>query len=46
MEMVGVDCGPARPPLLQITEEERVVLRGQLETLGFFEWLNECTKAI
>jgi len=45
MEMVGVDCGPARPPLSQFTDEERVVLRGQLESLGFFEWLNECTEA-
>ena len=45
MEMVGVDCGPARPPLSQLTDEERVVLRAQLETLGFFEWLDECKEA-
>ena len=45
MEMVGVDCGPARPPLPQLTDEERSALRAQLETLGFFEWLNECTEA-
>jgi len=44
MEMVGVDCGPARPPLPQLTEEERSALRAQLETLGFFEWLNECAE--
>ena len=43
MEMVGVDCGPVRPPLPQLTNEERSVLRAQLEVLGFFEWLNECT---
>ena len=45
MEMVGVDCGPARPPLPQFADEERSALRAQLETLGFFEWLNECTEA-
>ena len=45
MEMVGVDCGPVRPPLPQLTDEERSALRAQLETLGFFEWLNECTEA-
>ena len=44
MDMVGVDCGPARPPLPQLTEEERSALRAQLESLGFFEWLNECTE--
>ena len=44
MEMVGVDCGPPRPPLPQLTNEERSALRVQLESLGFFEWLNECTK--
>ncbi|MEE2714638.1 MAG: dihydrodipicolinate synthase family protein [Verrucomicrobiota bacterium] len=44
MEMVGVDCGPPRPPLPQITNEERSALRVQLESLGFFEWLNECTE--
>ena len=44
MEMVGVDCGPVRPPLLQFTNEDRSALRVQLESLGFFEWLNECTK--
>ncbi len=45
MELVGVDCGPARPPLPQLTDEERSALRAQLETLGFFKWLNECTEA-
>lgn len=45
MEMVGVDCGPARPPLPQLTDEERSALHAELETLGFFEWLNECTEA-
>ena len=44
MEMVGVDCGPPRPPLPQLTNEERSALRKQLESLGFFEWLNECTE--
>ena len=44
MELVGVDCGPPRPSLPQITNEERSALRVQLESLGFFDWLNECTE--
>ena len=42
MRMVGVDCGPARPPLPQMTDENLNALCKDLETLGFFEWINEC----
>ena len=39
MGMVGVDCGPARAPLATLGEAERKLLRGELEALGFFEWI-------
>ena len=39
MRMVGVDCGPARAPLATLSEAERKLLRGELEALGFFEWI-------
>ena len=41
MQWVGVDCGPARPPLPQASSEDLASLRGELETMGFFEWIHE-----
>ena len=41
MGWVGVNCGPARPPLPQQSTEELETLRGELESLGFFEWIDE-----
>ena len=42
MKMVGVDCGPVRPPLRDLTEAQCAELRRGLEEAGFFEY---CTKA-
>ncbi len=39
MGLVGVDCGPARPPLGQLTDEDIESLRDELSTLGFFDWV-------
>ena len=39
MKMLGVDVGPARPPNTNPTPEEAVKLQGELEHLGFFEWV-------
>ncbi len=39
MAMVGVDCGPVRPPLKQISKDRIRSLRQDLETIGFFEWV-------
>jgi N-acetylneuraminate lyase len=39
MAMLGVDVGPARLPNGSLTAEQAKALRGELETLGFFEWL-------
>ena len=45
MGMLGVDCGPARPPLPQMTDEKLNALRKDLEIVGFFEWIDECATA-
>jgi len=37
MRMVGVDCGPARPPLRNLTPRQYKELEAGLETIGFFE---------
>ena len=41
MGMVGVDCGPARPPLPQASDADREKLRSELEAMGFFDWIHE-----
>jgi hypothetical protein len=41
MHWVGVNCGPARPPLPQQSPEQLELLRGELEAIGFFEWIDE-----
>lgn len=38
MGMLGVDVGPARLPLTNLTAEQVGRLRSALEGLGFFEW--------
>jgi N-acetylneuraminate lyase len=39
MKMLGVDVGPARLPNANPTPEQVVKLQGELEELGFFEWI-------
>jgi N-acetylneuraminate lyase len=39
MAMLGVDVGPARLPLSNLTEEQTGRLRSSLEGMGFFEWV-------
>ncbi len=38
MEMIGVDCGPARRPLRRLSDEQRDRLRADLERIGFFDY--------
>lgn len=38
MKMIGVDCGPVRPPLRNLTPAAEVALRAELEELGFFSY--------
>jgi len=39
MEMIGVPVGPARLPNVTLTAEQTKKLRGELEAIGFFEWI-------
>ena len=45
MQWIGLDCGPARPPLANPSDEQSEKLRAELDVAGFFEWINECTTA-
>jgi N-acetylneuraminate lyase len=37
MSLVGVDCGPVRPPVRRITEEQKAQLFRQVEALGIID---------
>ncbi|HEV7402641.1 MAG TPA: dihydrodipicolinate synthase family protein [Chthoniobacteraceae bacterium] len=39
MQMLGVDVGPARLPNASLDAEQAKQLRGELEGLGYFEWI-------
>lgn len=39
MKMLGVDVGPARLPNTNLAPEEVTKLHGELEQLGFFDWI-------
>jgi N-acetylneuraminate lyase len=34
MGMLGADCGPARPPVRRLSEQQHTALRQQIESLG------------
>jgi N-acetylneuraminate lyase len=38
MQLVGIDCGPARLPLRALSPAAVEVLRRDLEEIGFFDW--------
>jgi N-acetylneuraminate lyase len=38
MQMIGVDCGPARLPLRSLSESKVRELRSELEKVGFFDF--------
>ena len=38
MSLIGVDCGPCRSPLSNLSTAQKESLKTELETLGFFEW--------
>jgi len=40
MQMLGVDCGPVRPPLSAISAQQQKLLKAELTELGFFEWIS------
>ncbi len=39
MSMLGIDVGPARLPNASLADREVNILRQELETLGFFDWI-------
>lgn len=41
MKMLGVDVGSARLPLPALSRAQESTLRGDLETLGFFDWIQK-----
>ena len=41
MRMLGVDCGGVRPPLRNLSSDERGAIRPELERIGFFDY---CSK--
>lgn len=41
MKFVGVDCGPVRLPLREVTAAEEQSLRAGLERIGFFEYASK-----
>ena len=41
MKMIGIDCGPVRPPLRNLTSEKYKKLESELNLLGFFDF---CSK--
>ena len=38
MALVGIDCGPVRPPLRRLSPIQIGTLRDELDTMGFFDW--------
>ena len=38
MEMIGLNCGPVRLPLMDISPAKKADLRKRLEEIGFFEY--------
>jgi N-acetylneuraminate lyase len=39
MKMLGVDVGPARLPNATLTPDQTGKLQGELESMGFFDWI-------
>ncbi len=38
MQIIGVDCGPPRLPVMPLSPERVDALRAALESIGFFQW--------
>jgi N-acetylneuraminate lyase len=41
MKFLGIDCGPNRLPLQNITNEEEESMKNELEEIGFFDYCNK-----
>ena len=42
MKLIGIDCGPVRLPLRNVSAAQEKTLRAQLEAVGFFEFASKC----
>ena len=38
MKFLGMDCGPNRIPLQTISDQEEIMLKKDLEAIGFFDY--------
>ena len=38
MNVIGLDCGPVRLPLIDLTDAQREALRADLDRIGFFQY--------
>ena len=38
MKLIGLDCGPARLPLVTLTDDELQAMKEELGAVGFFDW--------
>jgi len=41
MRIIGLDCGPVRLPLRDLTSESERQLRAELEAIGYFDWARQ-----
>ncbi|MDD2600439.1 MAG: dihydrodipicolinate synthase family protein [Kiritimatiellae bacterium] len=39
MSLIGLDCGPQRLPIPSTTPQKLVELKQQMESIGFFDWI-------
>ena len=46
MQLIGLDCGPTRLPVADISDSERIVLRTELAALGYFEWIRPAARTV
>ncbi len=45
MKLTGLDCGPVRPPLRDLTGAESARLRDELDRAGFFDYASHAARA-
>jgi len=46
MKLIGYDCGAPRLPLQQLDLAQIDRLRGELEALGFFQWIGQTSESV
>jgi N-acetylneuraminate lyase len=42
MKLIGLDCGPVRLPLRELSQHDEASLRDGLERIGFFDYASKC----